>query len=131
MLLLRGCPYRPPIGLEFIDHVVGNQPENDMSSIASWYEKMLQFHRFWSIDDDLVTSLPSLSLSLPLPHSLVNSQTDSPLSPSLSPFPSLRYTQSTVHCVQLLSLIGKRQLRCLLTSPLPGKGRAKYKWVWL
>ncbi len=47
--------YFSPSGhLEFIDHIVGNQPENEMANVAGWYEKMLQFHRFWSIDDDLV-----------------------------------------------------------------------------
>ncbi|XP_067050334.1 4-hydroxyphenylpyruvate dioxygenase-like [Acropora muricata] len=44
----------PPGNLNFIDHVVGNQPENEMVSIAEWYEKNLQFHRFWSVDDKQV-----------------------------------------------------------------------------
>ncbi|XP_078599552.1 4-hydroxyphenylpyruvate dioxygenase-like [Branchiostoma floridae x Branchiostoma japonicum] len=41
----------PDIGLKFIDHVVGNQPDEEMTSVADWYEKTLQFHRFWSVDD--------------------------------------------------------------------------------
>ena len=48
--------YSPPCKLDFIDHIVGNQPNESISSIAEWYEKMLQFHRFWSIDDDLVST---------------------------------------------------------------------------
>ena len=44
----------PPAGLNFIDHVVGNQGAQEMEKIAEHYEKTLQFHRFWSIDDDLV-----------------------------------------------------------------------------
>lgn len=44
-------PKLPPGLLRFIDHVVGNQPEDAMVSIAEWYEKNLQFHRFWSVDD--------------------------------------------------------------------------------
>lgn len=44
-----------PIRLNFIDHVVGNQGDDEMSDIAEYYEKTLQFHRFWSIDDDLVS----------------------------------------------------------------------------
>jgi 4-hydroxyphenylpyruvate dioxygenase len=44
----------PPVGLEIIDHVVGNQAENQMNPVAEWYEKMLDFHRFWSIDDKLL-----------------------------------------------------------------------------
>jgi 4-hydroxyphenylpyruvate dioxygenase len=47
-------PTLPPCKLDFIDHIVGNQPENGMTSIAEWYEKTLQFHRFWSIDDDMI-----------------------------------------------------------------------------
>ncbi|CAH1403937.1 unnamed protein product [Nezara viridula] len=41
----------PPGMLDFIDHIVGNQPDLCMESVAEWYEKMLQFHRFWSVDD--------------------------------------------------------------------------------
>jgi len=37
--------------LQFIDHVVGNQPDQGMESIAQWYEKVLGFHRFWSVDE--------------------------------------------------------------------------------
>lgn len=46
---------RPPGKLNFIDHVVGNQGEEQMTNIAEYYEKTLQFHRFWSIDDKLVS----------------------------------------------------------------------------
>lgn len=42
---------RPASGLEFIDHIVGNQPDNEMTSASDWYVKHLAFHRFWSIDD--------------------------------------------------------------------------------
>ncbi|RXM95053.1 4-hydroxyphenylpyruvate dioxygenase [Acipenser ruthenus] len=42
---------RPPGCLSFIDHVVGNQPDNDMVPISDWYQQCLLFHRFWSIDD--------------------------------------------------------------------------------
>jgi 4-hydroxyphenylpyruvate dioxygenase len=44
----------PDTKLEIIDHVVANQGENDMTPTADWYEKMLDFHRFWSIDDKLM-----------------------------------------------------------------------------
>jgi 4-hydroxyphenylpyruvate dioxygenase len=37
-----------------VDHVVGNQPEMEMEPAASWYEKMLDFHRFWSVDDTVM-----------------------------------------------------------------------------
>lgn len=41
----------PNVGLEFIDHCVGNQPENKMLEAAQWYFDHLDFHRFWSVDD--------------------------------------------------------------------------------
>lgn len=44
-------PKLPPAGLNFIDHVVGNQPDDEMVPISDWYQKCLLFHRFWSIDD--------------------------------------------------------------------------------
>lgn len=47
-------PDSPPCKLDLIDHIVGNQEEDQMSSAAELYERTLQFHRFWSIDDDLV-----------------------------------------------------------------------------
>ncbi|XP_073523679.1 4-hydroxyphenylpyruvate dioxygenase isoform X2 [Phyllobates terribilis] len=37
--------------LNFIDHIVGNQPDNAMEPIVNWYQKCLLFHRFWSVDD--------------------------------------------------------------------------------
>lgn len=46
--------FSPSIQLDFIDHVVGNQPDNEMESVAKWYEEILQFHRFWSVDDSQV-----------------------------------------------------------------------------
>ncbi|KAK6476467.1 4-hydroxyphenylpyruvate dioxygenase-like [Huso huso] len=37
--------------LNFIDHVVGNQPDTELVPVVDWYEKNLLFHRFWSVDD--------------------------------------------------------------------------------
>ncbi|GES93217.1 4-hydroxyphenylpyruvate dioxygenase [Rhizophagus clarus] len=33
------------------DHVVGNQPDLEMVQICEMYEKVFNFHRFWSVDD--------------------------------------------------------------------------------
>ncbi|XP_011164549.1 4-hydroxyphenylpyruvate dioxygenase [Solenopsis invicta] len=44
-------PQLPQIHLNFVDHVVGNQPDKQMEPVAKWYEECLQFHRFWSVDD--------------------------------------------------------------------------------
>ncbi|XP_008333371.1 4-hydroxyphenylpyruvate dioxygenase-like [Cynoglossus semilaevis] len=37
--------------LNFIDHVVGNQPDDEMVPVVEWYRRNLLFHRFWSVDD--------------------------------------------------------------------------------
>jgi 4-hydroxyphenylpyruvate dioxygenase len=44
----------PPVELLEVDHCVGNQPDGEMEPAASWYEKMLDFHRFWSVDDKMI-----------------------------------------------------------------------------
>jgi 4-hydroxyphenylpyruvate dioxygenase len=44
----------PSPNLAFIDHCVGNQGDGEMEAVASWYEKMLDFHRFWSVDDKMI-----------------------------------------------------------------------------
>nr|XP_023658669.1 4-hydroxyphenylpyruvate dioxygenase [Paramormyrops kingsleyae]XP_023658670.1 4-hydroxyphenylpyruvate dioxygenase [Paramormyrops kingsleyae] len=41
----------PSGNLNFIDHVVGNQPDSEMISVVEWYRMNLLFHRFWSVDD--------------------------------------------------------------------------------
>jgi len=43
-----------PTKLNFIDHVVGNQPDMAMTPIVEWYEKVLNFHRFWTVDDKMI-----------------------------------------------------------------------------
>lgn len=44
----------PKPDLHFIDHLVGNQPDDAMVPVTEWYEKALQFHRFWSVDDSMI-----------------------------------------------------------------------------
>jgi 4-hydroxyphenylpyruvate dioxygenase len=44
----------PDVGLLLIDHIVGNQPDTQMVPVVEWYEKMLGFHRFWSVDDKMI-----------------------------------------------------------------------------
>ncbi|TKS79068.1 4-hydroxyphenylpyruvate dioxygenase [Collichthys lucidus] len=41
----------PSGNLNFIDHVVGNQPDDEMVPVVDWYQRNLLFHRFWSVDD--------------------------------------------------------------------------------
>lgn len=40
--------------LLYIDHCVGNQEDGEMEPVAQWYERMLDFHRFWSVDDKMI-----------------------------------------------------------------------------
>jgi 4-hydroxyphenylpyruvate dioxygenase len=47
-------PTLPAPKLNFIDHIVGNQPDLEMENVVKWYEKMLVFHRFWSVDDSIM-----------------------------------------------------------------------------
>jgi len=44
----------PKVGLEILDHCVGNQPDGKMIEVADWYANYLDFHRFWSVDDKQV-----------------------------------------------------------------------------
>jgi len=46
----------PSPALQFIDHIVGNQPDLAMTDACDWYEKTLDFHRFWSVDDSQIHS---------------------------------------------------------------------------
>jgi len=41
----------PEVGVQFVDHCVGNQPDKGMEPAVQWYEKVLEFHRYWSVDD--------------------------------------------------------------------------------
>ena len=49
------------MGLIHIDHVVGNQPDGEMKNVCDFYEEVLGWHRFWSVDDkDINTQYSSL-----------------------------------------------------------------------
>lgn len=41
----------PATKVSYVDHVVGNQPDLQMVPACEYYERCLQFHRFWSVDD--------------------------------------------------------------------------------
>ncbi|KAK3834951.1 MAG: Glyoxalase/Bleomycin resistance protein/Dihydroxybiphenyl dioxygenase [Linnemannia gamsii] len=44
----------PTVGLNYIDHCVGNQPDGEMVQACEMYEQQLGFHRFWSVDDSQI-----------------------------------------------------------------------------
>jgi len=48
--------------LHTIDHVVSNHPNMTMEHTAKWYENVLSFHRFWSIDEKQVRTANNTSL---------------------------------------------------------------------
>ncbi|PLN83408.1 4-hydroxyphenylpyruvate dioxygenase 2 [Aspergillus taichungensis] len=41
----------PHVDVVEIDHCVGNQPWNGLEGAVRYYEKALNFHRFWTVDD--------------------------------------------------------------------------------
>jgi 4-hydroxyphenylpyruvate dioxygenase len=50
-----------PVGLRYIDHMVGNQGAEEMEPVVSWYERVFGFHRIWTVDDrDVSTEFTSL-----------------------------------------------------------------------
>jgi 4-hydroxyphenylpyruvate dioxygenase len=46
----------PVIPLEAIDHCVGNQDWGAMEAACAYYERCLSFHRFWSVDDNEIST---------------------------------------------------------------------------
>jgi 4-hydroxyphenylpyruvate dioxygenase len=55
------------IALTSIDHCVGNQDWNEMENVCLFYEKVFGFHRYWSVDDKVISteysSLKSIVMS--------------------------------------------------------------------
>jgi 4-hydroxyphenylpyruvate dioxygenase len=50
-----------PVGFLFIDHIVGNQPDNEMENVVKFYENIFGFQRLWTVDDkDISTEFTSL-----------------------------------------------------------------------
>ncbi|KAL3314873.1 hypothetical protein Ciccas_006496 [Cichlidogyrus casuarinus] len=78
----------PSPGINFIDHVVGNQPVDEMEPVAEFYTKVFQFHRFWSVDHkQIFTEYSSL-------NSVVMSDFDETVKmPINEPAPGLRPSQ--------------------------------------
>ncbi|KAL8777567.1 MAG: hypothetical protein Q9213_007803 [Squamulea squamosa] len=48
--------YLPRISLGAIDHCVGNQDWGGLQAVCDYYESKLAFHRFWTPDDDLLST---------------------------------------------------------------------------
>lgn len=83
----------PKPDLKFIDHIVGNQPDNEMTPAADWYENNLLFHRFWSIDDDLMHTEYSA-----LRSTVVTNYQETIKMPINEPAPGKRKSQIEEYC---------------------------------
>ena len=72
--------YLPQVKLEAIDHCVGNQDWDEMESACEYYEKVLGFHRFWSVDDkDICTEYSALkSIVMSSPNDVVKMPINEP-----------------------------------------------------
>ncbi|KAK2745098.1 hypothetical protein FQN57_004005 [Myotisia sp. PD_48] len=70
----------PAVKLERIDHCVGNQDWNEMEKVCDYYEKILGFHRFWSVDDkDICTEFSALkSIVMASPNEVVKMPINEP-----------------------------------------------------
>jgi 4-hydroxyphenylpyruvate dioxygenase len=44
------------VGLRLVDHVVGNQPDNEMEKVAGFYQEVFGFKRLWTVDDEDVST---------------------------------------------------------------------------
>ncbi|EON68144.1 4-hydroxyphenylpyruvate dioxygenase [Coniosporium apollinis CBS 100218] len=72
--------FLPSVTLEAIDHCVGNQDWDSMEDICNYYENVLGFHRFWSVDDkDICTDYSALkSIVMASPNELVKMPINEP-----------------------------------------------------
>ncbi|KAL1956632.1 hypothetical protein VTO42DRAFT_6979 [Malbranchea cinnamomea] len=72
--------YLPEVILERIDHCVGNQDWNEMERACEYYERVLGFHRFWSVDDkDICTEFSALkSIVMSSPNDVVKMPINEP-----------------------------------------------------
>lgn len=79
--------------LLYIDHLVGNQPDDAMVPVATWYEKALQFHRFWSVDDSVIHTKYSSLRSI-----VVTNYEETIKMPINEPAPGIRKSQIQEYC---------------------------------
>ena len=72
--------FLPSVNLEAIDHCVGNQDWDEMENACDYYEKVLGFHRFWSVDDkDICTEYSALkSIVMASPNEVVKMPINEP-----------------------------------------------------
>lgn len=76
----------PPTNLELIDHVVTNT--SHMEPLVEWYENVLEFHRFWSVDETQIHTEYSA-----LRSTVMANQDETVKMPINEPVPGLRESQ--------------------------------------
>lgn len=81
------------VGLASIDHVVGNMPDLGMLPAVEWYERVLSFHRFWSVDDKQMSTEHSALRSI-----VVADFTERVKMPINEPAPGKRKSQIQEYC---------------------------------
>lgn len=72
--------FLPAVNLSSIDHCVGNQDWHEMDNVCAYYERVLGFHRFWSVDDkDICTEFSALkSVVMSSPNDVVKMPINEP-----------------------------------------------------
>jgi 4-hydroxyphenylpyruvate dioxygenase len=72
--------FLPSVHLSAIDHCVGNQDWDEMENVCAYYENVLGFHRFWSVDDkDICTEYSALkSIVMSSPNDVVKMPINEP-----------------------------------------------------
>uniref|UniRef100_A0A8C7ICZ4 4-hydroxyphenylpyruvate dioxygenase n=1 Tax=Oncorhynchus kisutch TaxID=8019 RepID=A0A8C7ICZ4_ONCKI len=86
-------PKLPPGLLNFIDHIVGNQPDDAMVPVSDWYQNCLLFHRFWSIDDKQIHTQYSALRSI-----VVTNYEETIKMPINEPAPGVKKSQIQEYC---------------------------------
>ncbi|KAF8977999.1 hypothetical protein BGZ46_006948 [Entomortierella lignicola] len=83
----------PVVGLNYIDHCVGNQPDGEMLQACEMYEQQLGFHRFWSVDDSQIHTEYSALRSI-----VMADPTDKVKMPINEPAAGKKKSQITEYC---------------------------------
>jgi len=81
-------PQASPVGLGYVDHVVGNQGDGEMEPVVKWYERIFDFHVMWTVDNkDIFTKFSALR------STVVASDDEVIRMPINEPAPGLRKSQ--------------------------------------
>lgn len=70
----------PKVDVVEIDHCVGNQPWDGLGGAVEYYEKALNFHRYWGVDDkDMCSDYSAMrSVVIASPNEVIKIPMDKP-----------------------------------------------------